>query len=117
PGAATAADACPLLRAQTDSADVSTRIAAAACEEHQLWYRPFIDEDGRYAGSRVREAETGLLANGQPAWLRVVEYWRGGGLLGSAAGRPGARDGGDAGMNRHAPPPCRAAGGDRPPAA
>ena len=108
PGLAAAADVCPLLRAQVDSPLVSTRIAAAACEEHLLWYRPFIDPEGRYAGSRVREAETGLLANGQPAWLRVVDYWRGAGLLGSASGRPGASDCAYAGMNQYASPACRA---------
>lgn len=108
PMPAAAADACPLLRAQTDSPAVATRIAAAACEEHQIWYRPFIDLDGRYAGSRVREAETGLLANGQPAWLRVVEYWRGSGLLGSASGRPGASDCGYAGTSQYVSPSCRA---------
>ncbi len=107
PGMAAAADACPLLRAQTDAPVASTRIAAAACEEHQLWYRPFIDAEGRYAGSRVREAETGLLANGQPAWLRVVEYWRGSGLLGSAAGRPGASDCAYAGASGYVSPSCR----------
>src|SRR3546814_16436598 len=79
PMPAAAADPCPLLRAQAGSPVVATRIAAAACEEHQLWYRPFIDLDGRHAGSHVREAETGLLANGQPAWRR--------GQGGRAAGR------------------------------
>ena len=107
PAPSRAADACPLLRAQTDAPSVATRIAAAACEEHQLWYRPFIDHDGRYAGSRVREAETGLLANGQPAWLRVVDYWRGSGLLGSASGRPGASDCAYAGMSTYVSPSCR----------
>ncbi len=107
-GEAAAADVCPLLRAQVDSPVVATRIAAAACEEHQLWYRPFIDTAGRLAGSRVREAETGLLANGQPAWLRVVDYWRGSGLLGSASGRPGASDCAYAGMSQYASPACRA---------
>ena len=107
PMPAAATDPCPLLRAQTDAPSVSTRIAAAACEEHQLWYRPFIDLDGRYAGSRVREAETGLLANGQPAWLRVVDYWRGSGLLGSASGRPGASDCAYAGMSTYVSPSCR----------
>ncbi|WP_156899908.1 DUF2272 domain-containing protein [Luteimonas mephitis] len=107
PGLARASDACPLLRAQVDSPVVSTRIAAAACEEHQLWYRPFIDLDGRYAGSRVREAEAGLLANGQPAWLRVVDYWRGSGLLGRASARPGASDCAYAGMSQYASPACR----------
>ncbi len=79
---ARAADPCPLLRAAADAPDVATRIAAAACEEHQLWFRPFIDADGRIAASRVREAENALLANGQPAWARVLDYWRGSGLLG-----------------------------------
>ena len=108
PGQAAAADVCPLLRAQVDSPTVATRIAAAACEEHELWYRSFIDTDGRLAGSRVREAEAGLLANGQPAWLRVVDYWRGSGLLGSASARPGASDCAYAGMGQYASPACRA---------
>jgi len=107
PAPAAAADPCPLLRAQVDASDVSTRIAAAACEEHQLWYRPYIDRDGHYAGSKVREAEQGLLANGQPAWLRVVDYWRGSGLLGSAAGRPGASDCAYAGSSGYVSPSCR----------
>ena len=105
---AVAADVCPLLRAQTGSQLVSTRIAAVACEEHQLWYRPFIDLDGRMAGSRVREAETGLLANGEPAWRRVVDYWRDSGMLGQASMRPGASDCAYAGMNQYASPACRA---------
>ncbi len=105
--AAVAADVCPLLRAQVDSPVVATRIAASACEEHQFWYRPFIDLDGRYAGSQVREAEIALLANGQPAWLRVVDYWRGSGLLGSAMGRAGASDCTYAGSSQYASPACR----------
>ena len=107
PAPAAAADPCPLLRAQVDARDVATRIAAAACEEHQLWYRPYIDRDGHYAGSKIREAEQGLLANGQPAWLRVVDYWRGSGLLGSAAGRPGASDCAYAGSSGYVSPSCR----------
>lgn len=107
PGPAAAADPCPLLRAQTASPDVATRIAAVACEEHQFWYRPFIDVDGRIAASRVREAQTDLLANGQPAWLRVAEYWRGGGLLGQAAARPGAAACAYAGTNPYTSPACR----------
>src|SRR3546814_3686811 len=42
PMPAAAADPCPLLRAQAGSPVVATRIAAAACEEHQLWSRPQI---------------------------------------------------------------------------
>jgi len=83
---AAAADPCPSLRAQAASPSPAVRIAAAACEEHRLWYRPFIDADGRIAGTRVREAEASPLANGQAAWQRVVDYWRGSGLLGSAGG-------------------------------
>lgn len=87
-----AADPCPLLRSQTGSPVVAARIAAVACEENQFWYRPFIDLEGRVNGSRVREAENGLLANGEPAWRRVADYWRDSGLLVSAYGRPGASD-------------------------
>ncbi|MBD7986535.1 DUF2272 domain-containing protein [Luteimonas sp. Sa2BVA3] len=88
--AVAAADPCPLLRAQHSAPDAATRIAAAACEEHQAWHRPFIDAQGRLAGSVVREAEAALLANGQPAWQRVGEYWRGSGLLRQVMQRPGA---------------------------
>lgn len=91
-GPALAADPCPLLRAQQSAPDVATRIAAVACEEHQAWHRPFIDEEGRLAGSSVREAESSLLANGQPAWQRVADYWRGSGLLSQVMQRNGAMD-------------------------
>ena len=90
-----AADPCPVLRAGTDAGeppDHARRIAIAACEEHRLWYRTFIGLDGRIAGSKVREAEASPLANGQSAWRRVVDYWRGGGLADMA----GACNGGDA---------------------
>ncbi|MBB1472017.1 MULTISPECIES: DUF2272 domain-containing protein [unclassified Luteimonas] len=106
-GTAQAADPCPLLRAQTGSPAIVTRIAAVACEEHQLWYRPFIDREGRLAGSQVREAEAALLANGQPAWLRVADYWRGSGLLYQALQRPGANDCVQA-NGAYAAPACRA---------
>lgn len=101
-----AADPCPLLRAQTGAPATVTRVAAIACDEHQMWYRPFIDRDGRLAGSQVREAEAALLANGQPAWLRVVDYWRGSGLLYQALQRPGANDCVRAG-GPYAAPACR----------
>jgi hypothetical protein len=51
-GTAHAADICPTLRSQLWSADPATRVAAVACNEYMIWYRPFIDLDGRYAGSR-----------------------------------------------------------------
>lgn len=99
-------DPCPLLRGHAAAADAATRIVAAACEEHQAWHRPFIDLEGRLAGSTVREAESALLANGQPAWLRVRDYWRGSGLLGQLLHRPGAGECMHAG--EHAPAPaCR----------
>ena len=103
---ALASDPCPLLRAQQSAADAATRVAAVACEEHQAWHRPFIDLEGRLAGSVVREAEAAHLANGQPAWLRVRDYWRGSGLLGQVLQRPGAIDCMHAGEGGPAPA-CR----------
>lgn len=100
-------DPCPTLRGSHGAVDAATRIAAAACEEHQHWYRPFIDTEGRLVGSVVREAETTRLGNGQPAWLRVRDYWRGSGLLGQVASRPGAADCAYAGEHTAAPA-CRA---------
>src|SRR5690606_2042351 len=89
---ALAADPCPLLRARQDAPDAATRIAAIACEEHHAWYRPFIDFEGRLVGSVVREAVSTPLATGQATWLRVVDYWRGSGLLAGLGQRPGAID-------------------------
>lgn len=107
PGTASAADPCPLLRAQTGAADLATRVAAIACDEHQLWYRPFIDADGRVGGSSVREAEVSQLANGEQAWRRVAGYWRGSGLLAAVAHRSGAAECEYAGMGDTALPACR----------
>lgn len=104
---ARAMDPCPLLRTQLSAPDAATRIAAAACEEHRTWYRPFIDRDGRLADASVREAEATRLDNGQPAWLRVRDYWRGSGLLWQVMQRPGASDCAHA-SERHAAPACRA---------
>jgi len=79
---ASAADPCLKLPALAlQSPEVPVRIAAAACEEHRLWYRPLIEADGRIGAMKVREAERSRLANGQPAWRRVVDYWRDSGLL------------------------------------
>lgn len=79
---ASAADPCLKLPALAlQSPEVPARIAAAACEEHRLWYRPLIEADGRIGAMKVREAERTRLANGQPAWRRVVDYWRDSGLL------------------------------------
>jgi hypothetical protein len=77
-----AADVCPQLRTQTTAPDIATRIAAAACNEHLLWYRPFIDRQGRLARTQVMEAEDTLLEDqATPAWQRVAQYWRETGLL------------------------------------
>ena len=103
---ARAADPCPLLRAQQQAPDPATRVAAVACEEHQLWHRPFIDVDGRLASSTVREAENALLSNGEQAWRRVAMYWRDTGLLAQAAGRPGAGECAYAATS-HSSPGCR----------
>ncbi|MEP6906374.1 MAG: DUF2272 domain-containing protein [Pseudoxanthomonas sp.] len=88
-----AADVCPVLRNQTAAPDVATRIAAAACNEHMLWYRPFIDRNGRMASATVSEGEASRLGDGQtPAWRRVASYWKEAGLLPSIAHRAGATD-------------------------
>jgi hypothetical protein len=80
--AAHAADQCPALSTQTASTDTATRIAAFACRENLLWYRPFIDADGRMASATVAEGESSLLADRvTPAWQRVAAYWRDSGLL------------------------------------
>lgn len=84
---AAAADPCLKLPASAlQSTDVATRIAAVACGEHRLWYRPLIEADGRIGSMKVREAERSQLANGTPAWQRVVEYWRDSGLLWNSGG-------------------------------
>lgn len=97
-GTASAADTCPTLRHQTAAEDLATRIAAVACNEHALWYRPFIDRNGRMASSTVVEAEASLLDDGAtPAWRRVASYWQESGLLPQMAGFPGADACGHAG--------------------
>ena len=91
-GAALAADACPQLSQQTPS-DVATRIAAVACREHLMWYRPFIDRNGRMANAPMMEAESSLLSIGDDrAWQRVARYWRDSGLLGAIGHRRGATE-------------------------
>ncbi len=108
PISAVAGDPCPLLRAQKASPDPATRIAASACEENQVWYRPFIDADGRLAGMRVHEAETSLLADGDQPWRRVAAYWNDSGLLPQAMGRAGASECAYARTSAYPSPSCRA---------
>lgn len=105
---AAAADPCPLLRAQTASPDVATRIAAYACKENQDWYRTFIDGDGRVYGPRVYEAENSGLADGIEAWRHVAMYWNESGLLGSAYARAGASECAYAASAAYPSPACRA---------
>lgn len=90
---ALAGDACPRLRAQLQSSDPATRIAAVACNEHAAWFRPFIDRDGRVASSAVSEAEARILADGRErAWQRVARYWQDSGLLRQMTQHAGALD-------------------------
>ena len=106
--AASAADLCPTLRQQQSSTDTATRIAAIACNENVLWYRPFITAEGRVASMTVMEGETSRLADGATeAWRRVAGYWRDSGLLAQVGGFAGASDCGYALDNRPSPP-CRA---------
>lgn len=86
-----AADQCPLLRSRQSDPEVATRIAAAACDEHMRWRRPFITADGRLASSPIAEGESrGLEGSGAP-WRQVAMYWRDAGLLGQT-GASGASD-------------------------
>jgi hypothetical protein len=85
------------------------RVAAQACAEHRLWYSAFLDEQGRLASFSVAEADNSQLNDGRtPAWRRVVDYWKGTGLLYGMSGRQGAND---CGMGAYAWPgsaACRA---------
>ena len=91
--AAMAADVCPTLRQQQSSTDTATRIAATACNENMLWYRPFIDTAGRLASTTVAEGESSRLVDGTTeVWRRVAGYWSESGLLSQMSGIRGAAD-------------------------
>jgi hypothetical protein len=106
---ARAADMCPRLRAQQASLEAATRVAAIACNEHMLWYRPFIDTEGRIASATVAEGEARRLDDGATeAWRRVASYWRDSGLLGRMAGFAGAEQCAYAAGDRAPSPACRA---------
>jgi len=108
-GRALAADACPTLRTQLFAPDVATRVAAAACNENLLWYRPFIDTNGRMASATVAEGESSRLGDGaSEAWRRVAVYWRESGLLPQMGGYAGAGECGYASGDRSNSPGCRA---------
>lgn len=105
---AQASDPCPVLRTQTASPDVATRIAAYACDANNAWFRPFIDAEGKVNGVLTYEAEASALANSIEAWQQVAIYWNDSGLLSSAYGRAGASECGYAASARYPSPGCRA---------
>ena len=113
-GNASATDPCA---GQTGSAatNLAERVASVACRENALWYRPFIDTNGRLASMEVAEAETARLGDGiTPAWKRVADYWRGSGLLPAMASYPGASECAYASNDGYPLPACRAFLVDRP---
>jgi hypothetical protein len=84
-------------------------IVRTTCNEHRLWYHPFIDRDGRIANLGASEAESGSLAdNGVIAWQRVASYWRDSGTLGAMGAAPGAQSCFAAAGNRYTDNDCRA---------
>ena len=97
--AAYAADQCPMLRSRQADPEVATRIAAIACDENIRWRRPFIDPNGRLAGSMVWEGEGSGLQDGGSPWRQVAAYWQTTGLLAQMAYKPGASDCGYATAN------------------
>jgi len=109
PVAAHAADICPRIGQQVAAADAATRIAALACHEHGLWYRPFIDRNGRIASSTIMESEALLLDDGQSqAWRRVARYWQESGVLRQVGQLPGAVECAGAASGSYPAPGCRA---------
>ncbi|WP_170288307.1 DUF2272 domain-containing protein [Marilutibacter maris] len=107
PGTAWAGGGCrgeDPLQART----LAARVSAVACRENRLWYEAFIDIDGRLASTTVAEMEADALSDGMtPAWKRVVDYWRGSGLLGAVAQRPGASTCEYVTNDSYASPNCR----------
>ena len=93
----------------------AAKIATIACRENALWYSPFIDANGRLASNTVSEAEGARLSDGAtPAWMRVVEYWRGSGLLGRMQQFAGASDCSYVSSGGYSSPQCRAFVVDEP---
>ncbi|WP_448133355.1 DUF2272 domain-containing protein [Stenotrophomonas rhizophila] len=90
PATASAAEVCD-IPPRFGLSPLAVNIVQTACNEHRLWYRPFIDRDGRVASISATEAEDVHLAdNGMVAWQRVVGYWRQSGTLSPMGGQPGA---------------------------
>lgn len=87
---AAAAEACD-VPPRFGLSPLAVSIRNTACNEHRLWYRPFIDREGRAASLAVTEAENENLAdNGLIAWQRVAGYWRESGTLNALGSLPGA---------------------------
>ncbi len=74
------------------TSETAQAIVRAACNEHRLWQRAFIERDGRIAHLGVTEAEADSLADdGLVAWQRVAGYWRESGTLSALGAYPGAQ--------------------------
>ena len=105
---AAAVEACD-IPVRYGVSDTAKAIVRAACDEHRLWYRPFIDRDGRIASLGVTEAEAENLAdNGLIAWQRVAGYWRESGTLSAMGAIPGATSCMQPAGNRYTDTDCRA---------
>lgn len=106
--AAHAAEACD-IPPRFGTSDMAKAVVRAACDEHRLWYRPFIDRDGRIASLGVTEAEAEHLAdNGLIAWQRVAGYWRESGTLSPMGAIAGASSCMQPAGNRYTDTDCRA---------
>ncbi len=87
---AAAVDACDIPPRYGVEA-TAAGIVRTACHEHRLWWRPFIDRDGRLGSLAVTEAERTRLDDGAtPAWQQVARYWRESGTLSAMGAIPGA---------------------------
>ncbi|MBD7920354.1 DUF2272 domain-containing protein [Xanthomonas bonasiae] len=107
-GRAAAAEVCD-LPPRFGLTPAAVAIVRTACNEHRLWWRPFIDRDGRLAGLRVTEAERSYLADhGIEAWQRVAAYWRDSGTLGAMGGSDGAASCQQLDGSRYRQADCRA---------
>ncbi|WP_254461077.1 DUF2272 domain-containing protein [Xanthomonas sacchari] len=107
-GRAAAAEVCD-LPPRFGLTPAAVAIVRTACNEHRLWWRPFIDRDGRLAGLRVTEAERADLADdGIEAWQRVAAYWRDSGTLGAMGRIDGAESCQELDGSRYRENDCRA---------
>lgn len=109
---------CPVSAMALEVCDIPPRYGLSAtalaivrvtCNEHRLWYHPFIDREGRIASLGVTEAASDSLADdGVIAWQRVAGYWRESGTLGAVGLAPGAQSCYAAPGNRYTDSDCRA---------